>query len=415
MRVTHCRVCESTEMALVLDLGETALANRFVRPEQLSEPEPKYPLRLVLCRRCGLVQIDEEVPREVLFKDYVYFSGTSDLVHQHAERLAKSLCTQYGVHGADLVLEPASNDGTVLKAFQRRGLRVLGVEPAENIAAVARAEGIETVTEFFDANLARKLKQSHGRAKLLLARHVLAHVTDLHGFVRGIHESLAWDGVAVIEAPYVAELLCRLEFDTIYHEHLCYFSLRVLKTLFERFGLSCVDAELVAMHGGSLLLHVAHADGPHHASLRLRAMLAKEESLGLATLETWQKFATRVAELKEQLLHFFDDATYFGQTVVGYGAPAKANTLLAYCDIGPGHLPYIVDRSPYKQGLLTPGQHIPVRHPRCVLEDQPDVLLILAWNFADEIMAQQDAYWRCGGRFAVPIPSPGLIRTAIAA
>jgi hypothetical protein len=415
MRITHCRVCEGQELVLVLDLGVTALANSFVHPAQRCAPEPVFPLRLVLCQECGLVQIDEEVPREDIFRNYIYVTGNSDLVHRHAGYLADTLCRQYRMGKQALVVEPASNDGTVLKAFQRRGMRVLGVEPAQNVAALATAEGIETVAEFFDAEMGHKVRESHGPAKLLLARHVLAHVTDLHGFVRGIKECLAADGVAVIEAPWLGELYRRTEFDTIYHEHLCYYSIGVLRTLFARFGLACVDVELVAIHGGSLLLHVAHQDGPYQPSDRLRALLAEEEALGLAKLETWQAFAQRVANVKEELLHFFGDVTRYGQTLMGYGAPAKANTLLAYCGIGPTQLPCIADRCRHKQGLLTPGHHIPVVDPRDLLESQPDVVLILAWNFAEEIMAQQATYWRRGGQFAVPIPAPRLVRTAIAA
>jgi novobiocin biosynthesis protein NovU/D-mycarose 3-C-methyltransferase len=415
MQVNHCRICRSQELAEILDLGTTALANRFLRPEQLAELEPRFPLRLVLCRGCGLVQIDEEVPRDVLFKDYVYVTGTSELVQQHAERLAASLCKQYGVGTGDLVLEPASNDGTVLKAFQRHGVRVLGVEPAVNIAKAAQAEGIDTLVEFFDSDVGREVSKDHGPARLVIARHVLAHVTDLHGFVEGIREVLAPDGVAVIEAPYLGEMHRKFEFDQVYHEHLCYFSLAVLETLFAKLGLRCIEVEMAPVHGGSFLLHVAHEHGPHLATLRWRAQRGREEDLALKEVETWQRFAANVVELKDRLLQFFGDARHCGQIVAGYGAPAKSTTLLSYCGITTRDLSYIVDKSPHKQGLFTPGQHIPVYHPARIEEDAPDVLLILAWNFAEEVMRQQSAFWRRGGRFAVPIPAPELISTAIAA
>jgi hypothetical protein len=415
MQIQQCRVCHSTDLALVLDLGETALANRFLKLEQLHEPEPRHPLRLVVCEQCGLVQIDEDVPREDIFKDYVYVSGTSDLMHKHAHRLAAGLGDQYALQGQDLVLEPASNDGTVLKAFQRRGHRVLGVEPAANIAAMAQKDGIETLVEFFDGKVGKRVRQEHGPAKLVLARHVLAHVTDLHGFVEGIRESLAYDGVGVIECPYVAELHHKLEFDTIYHEHLCYWSLTTLRKLFEMHGMKAIDVEQVPLHGGSLLFHVAHATAPYQPSLRLRALLVKEAALELGAVATWESFARRVAQLRQDLLLFFDDAAHVGQVIVGYGAPAKATTLLSYCGMGVRHLPYIVDKSPHKQGKYTPGTHIPVHDPARLLEDQPDCVLILAWNFAEEVMRQQQAFWRRGGRFAVPIPAPQLVSVALAA
>jgi SAM-dependent methyltransferase len=408
MKVEQCRSCAGRDLRPFLDLGETALANRFLRPDQLGEPEPRYPLRAVLCCSCGLVQIDEEVPPDVLFDHYIYVSGTSDLIPLHAHRLARDLTEKYGLGPTGLVLEAASNDGTVLRAFQQRGQRVLGIEPAKNIAAMALEQGIETVAEYFDERLAGALVRSHGRARIFLARHVLAHVAGLWSFVRGIKTVLANDGVAVIECPHLAALHDRLEFDTIYHEHLCYFSLGVLRTLFARFGLAVIDVELAEVHGGSLIVHVTHEERRREPSARVDLVLERERKLGLTEMETWQRFAGRVAAVREELLHFFREAARYGQFVVGYGASAKANTLLAYCDLGPKQLPYIVDKNPWKQGLLTPGQHIPVVEPERLLRDQPDIALVLAWNFVGEIMKQQEEFRKRGGRFAVPIPEPGL-------
>jgi hypothetical protein len=275
--------------------------------------------------------------------------------------------------------------------------------------------GVETVVRYFDQALATELRKDQGPAKLLLARHVLAHVSDLHGFVSGIQASLAPDGVAVIEAPYLGETYRKLEFDQVYHEHLCYFSLAVLETLFAKFALACVDVEMTPLHGGSFVLHVGHEAGPHRPSLRWRALRGAEDELALARAETWRRFGEQVVELKDRLLQFFGDARHCGQIVAGYGAPAKSTTLLSYCGLTTRDLPYTVDRSPHKQGLFTPGQHIPVYHPDRLAAEAPDVLLILAWNFAEEVMRQQEAFWRRGGRFAVPIPAPELISTAIAA
>jgi len=404
-----CRICEARRPALVLDLGATALANRFLRPEQLGEPEPYYPLRLVLCPECGLVQLDEDVPPEVLFKDYLYVSGTSDAVARHSERLAAKLSRRYGLEAGDLVLEAGSNDGTLLRAFQKQDARVLGIEPAENLAQLARARRVHTVAEFFSERLAREIRAEHGTAKLFLARHVLAHVADLHDFVSGLRHVLDREGVAVIEVPHVADLLERLEFDTIYHEHRCYFSLEVLRRLFQRHGLALIDVERVALHGGSLLLQVAHANSSHAPGTRVAAMARYEERFRLDSPLTWQRFARRVADLRADIIGFMDEQHRRGVRLAGYGAAAKGNTLLAYCDIGRDRLPYIVDKSPHKQGLLTPGQHIPVESPVRLLRDCPDVTLVLAWNFADEIASQQMEYLARGGRFAVPIPLPQLV------
>jgi hypothetical protein len=405
MKITHCRVCQSQRLDPVLDLGRTALANRFLRPDQLGESEPTFPLRVVVCGDCGLVQLDEEVPREILFKDYLYASGTSRSVQAHARWLADSLTRRYSLGSQDLVMEAASNDGTALKEFRWQGLPVLGIEPAENIAATAIECGIPTIADFFDERLGRTLREQYGPAKLFLARHVLAHVSDLHGFVRGIKEVLADDGVAIVEVPHVAELFRHLEFDTIYHEHLCYYSAAVLQTLFRQFGLSIADVDRVPIHGGSLLVHVVH-EGLYSVSPRLVEILSQEDNLQLDQVETWRSFARRVTNVKEELLRFLDGIRARGESLAGYGAAAKANTLLAYCGIGPERLPYIVDQSPLKQGLLTPGHHIPVHSPEMLLEQLPNVTLILAWNFAAEIFERQAHYRRRGGRFAVPLPAP---------
>lgn len=408
MKVNACRACQSARLELVLDLGRTALANRFLRPEQLGDPEPTYPLRVNLCGDCGLLQLDEEVPRELLFKDYLYASGTSSLVQRHARWLGAFLGRRYSLSNQDLVMEAASNDGTVLKEFRWQGMPVLGIEPAENIAAGAIERGIPTVVDFFDDRLARVLREQHGAAKLFLARHVLAHVADLHGFIRGIKQVLAEDGVAVIEVPHVAELFRHLEFDTIYHEHLCYFSASVLQALFRQFGLSIIDVDRVPIHGGSLLVHVGH-EGAHPVSPRLVEVLSQEDNLQLDQVETWRSFARRVAHVRDELLRFLDGVRSRCESLAGYGAAAKANTLLAYCGIGPERLPWIVDRSPLKQGLLTPGHHIPVHGPEMLSERQPDVTLILAWNFADEIFEQLADYRERGGRLAVPLPAPHFL------
>jgi hypothetical protein len=405
MRVEQCRVCHSRVLQPFLDLGTTALANSFLHPDRIAAAEPRFPLRVVLCAECGLVQIDEEVPPEVLFKDYIYVSGTSDLIYNHAEFLATKFIGGFGLKPGDLVLEAASNDGTVLRAFQKRGMRTVGIEPAENIAVVANAGGVETVCDFFNVATAERIRDQYGPAKFILGRHVLAHVADLHGFVRGFSIVLAEDGLAAVEMPYLLPFFENLEYDTIYHEHLCYFSVHVLRRLFESFGLELLDVQEVKIHGGSIVVTAQHRGGPRQAASSVAEYLAREDKAGLERLEPWLVFARRVAQSREALLRELDSLEGAGRSLAGYGAPAKGMTLLSYCGIGPKRLPYLVDKSPHKQGLLTPGHHIPVLHPNRLLRDQPDVVVVLAWNFADEIARQQAEYLGRGGRFLLPIPT----------
>ena len=404
MRVDQCQVCRSRNLSLFLDLGPTALANSFLTPERLHEPEPTFPLRLLFCEQCSLVQIDEQVAPETLFKHYLYVSGTSDLIYAHAANLASRLVTRSGLKANDLVVEAASNDGTVLKAFQKCGVRTLGIDPAANIVEQANRAGVETVCDFFTAGSAAALRDKHGPAKLVLARHVLAHVADLHGFVRGFNSFLDRDGLAVVEVPYLRRFHEKLEYDTVYHEHLCYFSLRVLRALFEQFDLEVVDALEVPIHGGSIVVTVQRRGGGHSISEQVVRLLRVEDDLRLHRLDTWHAFAQGVAKSRASLRTEIDRLRCAGKTLAGYGAPAKGMTLLSYCGIGRDQVPYLVDKNPLKQGLFTPGHHIPVTSPERLTQDRPDVLLILAWNFADEIVKQQAAYEQRGGRFLLPIP-----------
>jgi novobiocin biosynthesis protein NovU/D-mycarose 3-C-methyltransferase len=350
------------------------------------------------------VQIDEEIAPEQLFGDYIYLTGTSDLAREHADRLARRCVDRYDLRAGELVVEIASNDGTVLRAFQRHGVRVLGIEPAANIAAGANGNGVETLCAFFNADLARHLHRERGPARLVLARHVLAHVPDVHGFIDGMRRLLADDGVAVIEVPYLARLYDGLAYDTVYHEHLCYFSLRVLQSVCERQGLELIDAEEVAIHGGSLVVTVQRRGGPHFHAVSVRRLLEREARMGLDRVAPWYGFARRAEASRRALREELDRLA--GQRVAGYGAPAKGMTLLAYCGLGTKRLSYLVDKNPLKQGLLTPGHHIPIHPPQYLAQDRPDVLLVLAWNFVEEIVRQQDDFRRRGGRFLLPLPSP---------
>lgn len=412
--ISGCRVCGRAGLSPILDYGRTALANRFLRKEQLAEPEPTFPLRLCLCPSCGLVQIDETVDPDVLFQDYVYVTGTSDLAVRHAHALARKFTDRYQLGPRDLVLEAASNDGTVLKAFAKNGVRAIGIEPAANIAARALADGAETIVAYFGEASADRVRDRAGPAKLFLARHVLAHVPDLHGFLRAAARCLTDDGVAVVEVPHLLPFYENLEFDTVYHEHLCYFSVRVLQTLGVLCGLEVIDAEEVAIHGGSVLVTFQPTGGPRFPTPAVERLLDREIEAGLDRPEPWAAFARQAKESRVQLLGELDRLADRGDRVVGYGAAAKGMCLLAFHGIGPDRMPYVVDKNPHKQGLLTPGHHIPVRHPDELLEDGPEVVMILAWNFAPEIVEQQGEYRRRGGQFLLPLPTPRFVEEVMA-
>jgi C-methyltransferase C-terminal domain/Putative zinc binding domain/Methyltransferase domain len=401
-----CRACGHSPLRVVLSLGKMPLANSLVTAEQLGGPEPRFPLDLARCTGCSLVQITETVPPEVLFRDYVYFSSYSDTMVRHAGELSARLIRERHLGPESLAVEIASNDGYLLKGYASAGIPVLGVEPARNVAIVAEERGIRTVAEFFDEALARELAAKHGLADVIHAHNVLAHVADLTGVVRGIRTLLRADGVAVIEVPYLRDLVEHCEFDTIYHEHLCYFSVTALDRLFRRHGLVLREVERVPIHGGSLRLFVAPTGD---AGESVRHLLAAEGDWGVDHDEPLAEFAGRVEELKTRLLALLADLKRSGKTVAAYGAAAKGSTLLNYAGIGCETLDFVADRSPHKQGRYMPGVHVPIVAAERLVEARPDYCLLLTWNFAEEIMAQQAEYRRRGGRFIVPVPSPRVV------
>ena len=403
---TGCRSCGREGLEPFLHLGEVALANAFLRSPAEFAGEQRFPLEVALCPGCALVQLADEVDPEVLFRDYLYVTGTSETMAAHFGAYAADVVAGLGLGPDDLVVEAASNDGSLLAAFRRQGVRVLGVEPARNVAALARERGIETVAEFFGPELARELRAAHGPARAVVGNNVLAHVPDPAGFLRGFAELLAPGGRAIVEVPYLAELVDRLEYDTVYHEHLSYFSVSALLELFERAGLRVARVERHPVHGGSLRVHGAAAgEAPEHAPEAL-ALAASERELGLTTLPRFQRFARDVATSRERLLGMLHGLRDQGRSLAAYGAPAKGNTLLGYCGITTELLPYTVDKSPLKVGLYTPGSHLPVLPVETLLERRPDDVLILAWNLAAEIARQQSAYRAAGGRFLLPLPEP---------
>ena len=399
-----CRSCGQADLRPILSLGRTPLANALLTAEQLREPEATFPLDLVFCPACALVQITETVPPEVLFREYAYLSSFSDTVVQNAEGIVRRLIDLEKLGSDSLAVEIASNDGYLLQHYHHKGIPVLGIEPAANIARVAREErGIATVCEFFGAQLAAELVAGGRAADVVHGNNVLAHVADLNGVVRGIATILKPRGVAVIEVPYVKDLIDHCEFDTIYHEHLCYFSLTALDRLFRRHGLVIRDVERISIHGGTLRIFASRADWATPSDA-VKALLAEEAAWGVDREDFYRGFGAKVERLRAALLELLGGLKAEGRRIAAYGASAKGSTLLNFFGIGADTLEFVVDRSTVKQGRYTPGTHLPILAPEKVLELRPDYLLLLTWNFADEILTQQQAFRDQGGRFIIPIP-----------
>jgi len=400
----RCRFCGAALDHEIIDLGTTPLCENLRRQETPDAAETYYPLRLMRCRSCGLTQLSVSADPQEIFREYPYFSSVSSSWVAHAKQLVQSMDARLSLNGK-VVIEVASNDGYLLKHAKVAGARVLGIEPALNVASVARSLGIETISKFLDAAVADEIVDQHGSASWLVANNVIAHVPDLNGFVSGLEKLLAQDGVLTIEIPHLMQLLANRQFDTIYHEHYCYFSLAALTRVLAQHGLEVFDVEELKSHGGSLRVYAAHTgQAAWDGSRNVAALLAREREFGLEDDWVYDQFAADVNDTRRKLLSFLLNLQEDGKTVAGYGAPGKATTLLHACGIDKHLLPWTVDRNTYKQGHAIPGTGIEIRKPDEILKEQPDFVLILAWNLAREITQQMKAVESWGGRFVIPIP-----------
>jgi len=406
---SKCRFCNNPLNHTFVDLGMSPLSNAYLKLDFINNAEKFYPLHAYVCNNCFLVQLEEFEAPEQIFSDYAYFSSYSESWLRHAENYTELMTKRFSLNSDSKVIEIASNDGYLLQYFQSKGIPVLGIEPAANVAKVAEEKGIPSLVKFFGVSTAKELVNQAIQADLLLGNNVLAHVPDLNDFVAGMKIILKPDGILTMEFPHVLQLILQNQFDTIYHEHFSYFSFLTVEKVFAHHGITLFDVEELPTHGGSLRIYGQHDHGKQRVSDRVSKLKTKEIEARLEQLKTYLGFGEQVKATKRHLLNFLIDIKNQGKSVVGYGAPAKGNTLLNYCGIRTDLLDYTVDRSPYKQTLFLPGTHLPIYHPDKIIETKPDYLLILPWNIKDEIIEQMGHIREWGGQFVVPIPQVEVI------
>jgi hypothetical protein len=407
---TSCRFCGEALSDTVVDLGMSPLCESYVRPDQLNSMEPFYPLHVLVCRSCWLVQLDQYVSAEHIFTEYAYYSSFADSWVEHARRYTEAMIDRFGYGPYSHVVELASNDGYLLQWFVKEGVPALGIEPAANVAEAAEERGVPTLVRFFGVELAEELAAEGRHADLLIGNNVLAQVPDLNDFVAGMKIVLAERGVLTMEFPHVMRLIDENQFDTVYHEHFGYFSLNTVRTIFRHHGLAVFDVEEIPTHGGSLRVFARHVEDDSKPVLAaVGELLDREIAFGLCDVERYRRFAAQVEETKRGILGLLIELKRDGKRIAGYGAPGKGNTLLNYCGIRTDFLDFTVDRNPYKQGRFLPGTHIPILGPEEIERQRPDYVFILPWNFKDEIMAQLAGIREWGGQFIVPIPEAHIV------
>ena len=406
-----CRFCKNQLVDVFLNLGYTPLANSYLKKTEIDKPELSFPLCAYVCKKCFLVQIDEEEKPENIFTDYAYFSSYSKTWLKHIEEFSKEMIRRFQLNKESKVIEIASNDGYLLKNFKKKNIPILGIEPASNVAKFAKKKGIPTVEKFFSNKTATELVKKHHSADILIAVNVLPHVPNLNDFLKGIKKILKPNGTVIVQfSAYLSKLISQREFDTIYHEHYSYFSLFTLNKIFSAHDLKIFDVDELSIHGGSLRIYATHKKQKVIVSKKIQKLIDKEKKLGLRNLATYKNFNERVISLKFDLWKFFINAQKQGKKVVCYGAPAKGNTLLNYCGIKNDLIEFTVDISPHKQGLYLPGTHIPIYNPSHIKKNKPYYVLILAWNLKKEIMEQMDFIRDWGGKFVTPIPNVRVIQ-----
>ena len=406
--MTACRGCKSEDLYLFLELGEHPLANGFLREEQLGQPERRFPLDAYACLDCGFIQVADQVPPGY-FRHYVYIPSTSDQMHGHFAGLADELSERFLSTPDALTIDIGCNDGLLPSFLVADGRRVLGVDPATNIVELAREKGVDVVNEYFSPEIARQVREEHGPAAVVVATNTFHHIGDLDSFTLGVTLLLDDGGVFVVEVPHALELVEQNEFDGIYHEHVSQLAVKSFVDHFRRFGLEVFEVQRLDVHGGSMRVFARRAGNGATVPSGVQEWIDRESARGLFRSQTYDELRTRVQRIRAELLDQLGALKAEGKRIAGYGASARGNTLLNYCGIGPETLEYVADRNPLKHGLYTPGMHIPVVPVEHLLEDRPDRVLVIAWNFAEEIVRQLDGYRQAGGRFVVPIPEPRVL------
>lgn len=410
-----CRVCKGKSLTKVFNFGPTPLANAFLTEKQIDLPEKYYPLIVNFCNICSFLQLGHAVSSKTLFDDYVYVSSTSTVFIKHFEDFAKDISVRFNLVSRlnlgkeSLVIDLGSNDGILLKPFKKLGTRVLGIEPSKHIAELAENDGIPTVSEYFNREVAKDIVKKYGRAKIVTATNVFAHIDDLDEIIKGIKIILDDDGVFIVESPYMVDFIEKRYFDLVYHEHMSYWRIATLAKIFDRLDMRIFAVEKVTVHGGSVRVFVKKKSTKRKVEKSVADFLKKEEQKKLDSVKTYMDFAKKVQENKIALLRMLGKLKMKGKRIAGYGAPAKGNTLVNYFSIGQDILDFIVDDSPMKQGLYSPGKHIPVVSSKAIYKEKPDYLLVLAWNFADAIMNMHEPYKKQGGKFIIPVPKPRVI------
>ncbi len=401
-----CWICGIEGVKPFLSLGETALANSYLSKEQLSKPERKFPLEVAFCGNCKLVQLTCVVPPELLFKHYLYVTSTSSTFKIHFTKYAEDVAREFGLGRNSLVVDIGSNDGLLLKGFQKSGVKVVGVEPAENLAELASRDGVETINDYFNSSVVDRILSSKGKADVITANNVFAHTTTIHDIAGNVKRLLKDDGVFIIEAAYFVNMLRDMTFDGIYHEHLFHYSLTPLDFFFRKSGMQIFRVQVVPSHGGSLRVFVKKAESHRPVDVSVAETLEKEKAAGIHDFKTYEGFARRVYKNREKLVRLVRELKSQGKSIAGYGSPAKATTLLSFCNLGSDVIDYIVDDSPLKQGLYLPGMHIPIVSSEMLDKRQPDYVIVLAWNFAEEILKKTKKYADAGVKFIIPVPEP---------